>query len=335
MPFLHPNCLSALPLAIVIASLALILPILLITELSASTTRSEDYSGQEHVVLRRPPVQPGIGISLNYDYVAAGIYFENGTSVPVAHIDGDAVYRSFMRTTRTGHGCAPMNSTSQVYTTVDESESLARMLRQLKASIASRLDEPFRFVVASRPDHKCHTASDSFGQWHAHQTEVLDSALSKVGLYLAQDRMIHAGFASVIANHMIGGNVEKDGFVISIDRGHYGWRYSLLYLDEGLGDLGFDTSFVHDTGEPSPQRDAARDALREFLEIAEGFDDEFALDEVIELVVSGDLASDADFQDDLVSVLGSELVTKARVRDPIHASAIGAAGMCFSSLLSQ
>ncbi|CAG9936229.1 unnamed protein product [Clonostachys rosea f. rosea IK726] len=328
MPFLHPNCLSALPLAIVIASLALILPISVITELSASRTRSEDSGSQAYVVRSQPPV-PGIGISLNYDYVAAGIYFENGTSVPVARIDGDAVYRSFMRATRAGlgSGCVPLNSPSQVYTTGDESESLARMLRQLKALISSRLDEPFCFVVASRPDYKCNDAGDPVDQWHTHQTQVLDSALSKVGLYLAQERMIHAAYASAIANDMLGGNGEKDGYVLFIDRGPYGWRYTLAYIDEGYGGIDLDTSFVQDAGELGSLRDAARDALRKFLVIPD-----FTVDEIRELVISGDLASDAYFQDDLVSVLGSKLVTKAHVRDPIHASALGAAARSFHNI---
>ncbi|CAI6099361.1 unnamed protein product [Clonostachys chloroleuca] len=328
MPFLRPNCLSALPLAIVIASLALILPISVITELSATPSRSEDSSSRDSVVRSRSPV-PGIGISLNYDYVAAGIYFENGTSVPVARIDGDAVYRSFMLATRagSGYGCVPMNSSSQVYTTGEESESLARMLRQLKALITSRLDEPFCFVIASRPDYKCNDASDSFGQWHTHQTQVLDSALSKVGLYLAQERMIDAAQASAIASDMLGGNGEKDGYVLFIDRGPYGWRYTLAYFDEGYGDIYSDTSFVQDAGGLVSLRDAARDALRKFLAIPD-----FTVDEIRELVISGDLASNTDFQDDLVSVLGSKLVTKAHVRDPIHGSALGAAARSFHSI---
>ncbi|CAH0020744.1 unnamed protein product [Clonostachys rhizophaga] len=325
MTFLRPSCLNALPLAIVIASLALILPISVITELSASPSRSEDSSSRDYVVRSRSPV-PGIGISLNYDYVAAGIYFENGTSVPVARIDGDAVYRSFMRATRagSGYGCVPRNSPSQVYSIGHESESLARMLRQLEALITSRLAEPFCFVIARRPDRKCNDASDPSGQWHTHQTQVLDSALSKVGLYLAQERMIDAAHASAIANYMLGGNGEKDGYVQFIDRGPYGWRYTLTYIDEGYGDTVSDTSFVQDAGELGSLRGAARDALGKFLVIPD-----FMVDEIRELVISGDLASDTEFQDDLVSVLGSKLVAKAHVRGPIHGSALGAAATSF------
>ncbi|CAG9984865.1 unnamed protein product [Clonostachys byssicola] len=328
MSLLRPNYLSALPLAIVIASLALIVPISVINELSASPFRSKDSFSQEHVARSQSTV-PGIGISLNYDYVAAGIYFENGTSFPVARIDGDEVYRSFMRATRSGvgSGCMPKNSSSQVYSAVDESESLARILRQVKALITSRLDEPFCFVVASRPDNKCNDASDPDGQWHTHQTEVLDSALSKVGLYLTQDRMIDAAYATAFANGMLVGNGEKDGYVLFIDRGSYGWRYTLLYIDEGYGDIEMDTSFVQETGELGSLREAARDALGKFLAYLDLTDDE-----IRELVISGDLASDADLQGDLISVLGSDLVTKAHVRDPIHASALGAAARSFYNI---
>ncbi|VUC25998.1 unnamed protein product [Clonostachys rosea] len=330
MPFSHPSFLSALPLAFVIASLILIVPISVITELSPSPTRLEDYFGQDLVVRTQPRI-PGIGISLNYDYVAAAIYFENGTSVPVAHIDGDVVYRSFMRATYTECDSSPRYYSSQPYTRLEESESLARMLLQLKASIVSRLDGPFCFLVASRPDYKCNTASDPDGRWNAHQTEVLNSALGKVGLYLGEDRMIHAGFASAFANHMMSGNEEENGYVLSIDRGHYGWRYTLLYIDQGYGASHGGITFVHDAEERGPLRDKARDDLRKVLD----YDPDFTLDEFKDVIISGDLASDADFQEDLASVLGSEMVAKARDRDPIYTSALGAAFSSFYNVNSQ
>ncbi|KAF4819089.1 hypothetical protein CGCSCA5_v004571 [Colletotrichum siamense] len=292
--------------------------------------------------LSHPPV-PGVGFSLTPDYGTAAIYFQNGSHVEVARIEGSPAYKSFMRkrdnTTSIVEGvpgisllrnavCPPLQPLGLSICERDpDFDSCQGLLRSLQSSVASYLGTTFCYAGVVVPD-----------QTWQYQDYIINKAIKSVGLRLTH-RVLSAAKLVMWANHINNPGTPhyQTQAVLSVDYSDSGLNVNLFADDEGVADVlrqVYDQQLGADRREQPGHLQAVKDLLTEVTKAPLGHDlyGHPMPDKIQRIVLYGDTVMDGGFLDILKAVVGEDVVNNAHSFEPVFAAAVGMATSSFESM---
>ncbi|KAF9878140.1 hypothetical protein CkaCkLH20_04178 [Colletotrichum karsti] len=279
---------------------------------------------------------PGVGFSLTPDYGTAAIYFQNGSSVSVARIEGSPAYKSFMRKHDDRENAAEeASAVSSLRSSVCRSiqplslpvckrepdfASVQGLLRSLQSSVNSYLGATFCFAGIAVPDRN--------RQYHNH---VIEESLKSIGLRQTH-QILDAPRLVLVANNIDSSESpgHKSQAVLSVDYSASGLNVALFAEDAGVADIIRRNYSQHLGGDHQSEHghlEAVEDVLKDITKPPFGDDLSGSpiTDEVRQVVLFGDLITDPGFRRALERVVGSKLVEEAHGVNPVFAAALGMA----------
>ncbi|KAJ5016859.1 hypothetical protein K4K57_010480 [Colletotrichum sp. SAR 10_99] len=262
------------------------------------------------------------------------IYFQNGSHVEVARIEGSPAYKSFMRkhdnTTsivEDVHGisllrnaaCPPLQPLGLSICERDpDFESCQGLLRSLQSSVASYLGTTFCYAGVVVPD-----------QTWQYQDYIINKAIKSVGLRLTH-RVLSAAKLVMWANHINNPGTPhyQTQAVLSVDYSDSGLNVNLFADDEGVADVlrqVYDQQLGADRREEPGHLQAVKDLLTEATEAPLGHDlyGHPMPHKIQRVVFYGDAVMDGRFLDILKAVVGEDVVNNAHSFEPVFAAAVG------------
>ncbi|KAF4422552.1 hypothetical protein CFRS1_v001271 [Colletotrichum fructicola] len=300
----------------------LCLALLLIVEATAAAVSSSH------------PAVPGIGFSLTPNYGIAAIYFQNGSHVEVARIEGSPAYKSFMRkrdnATSIVEGlpgtsllrntaCLPLQPLGLAICERDpDFDSCQGLLRSLQSSVASYLGTTFCYAGVVIPD-----------QTWQYQGHIINKAFNSVGLRLTH-RVSSAARLVLWAHHINNPGTPRyeTQAVLAVDYSDSGVNVNLFADDEGVADIlrqVYDQQLGADRREQPGHLQAIKAVLTEVTKLPLGYDlyGHPMPDRIQRVVLYGDAVMDGGFLDTLEAVVGVDVVDNAHSFEPVFSAAIG------------
>jgi glycerol kinase len=159
---------------------------------------------------------------------------------------------------------------------------------------------------------------------------MIEKAIRAVGLRQSLGTL-NAGKLALIANHVSrsGDSGAPEQVVLSVDHSRSGLNTVLFCDDEGIIDAlrQVYSSNLGTENDPTEHWKAVKTALEKFVQPPFGHSPmgRKLPDHIDKLVLYGDMLSNKEFLEILGDVLGTDLVEKAQVFDPVFASAVGMA----------
>ncbi|KAK2760147.1 hypothetical protein CKAH01_16550 [Colletotrichum kahawae] len=291
-----------------------------------------------------PPV-PGVGFSLTPDYGTAAIYFQNGSYVEVARIEGSPAYKSFMRKSDNitsiaedlpgisllrNSVCPPLQPLGLAICKRDpDFDSCQDLLRSLQSSVASYLGTTFCYAGVVVPD-----------QTWQYQDYIINKAIKSIGLRLTH-RVSSAALLVMWANHINNPDRPHDETqaVLSVDYSESGLNVYLFGEDQGVADLlrqVYDQQLGADRRERPGHLQAVEALLTEVTNppLGRDFWGHSMPDKIQRVVLYGDAVMDGGFLDTLKAVVGVDMVDNTHSFKPVFAAAIGMATSSFERVNS-
>ncbi|EQB56317.1 hypothetical protein CGLO_03669 [Colletotrichum gloeosporioides Cg-14] len=289
--------------------------------------------------LSHPPV-PGVGFSLTPDYGTAAIFFQNGSHVEVARIEGSPAYKSFMRKGDNATSivedlpgmsllrnavCPPLQPFGLAICERDpDFDSCQGLLRSLQSSVASYLGTTFCYAGVVVPD-----------QTWQYQDYIINKAIKSVGLRLTH-RVLSAAKLVMWANRINNPSTPRyeTQAVLSVDYSDSGLNVNLFADDEGVADVlrqVYDQQLGADRREQPGHLQAVKALLTEVTKLPLGYDlyGHQMPDKIQRVVLYGDAVMDGGFLDMLKAVVGVDVVDNAQSFAPVFTAAIGMATSAF------
>ncbi|KAH0437133.1 hypothetical protein CcaCcLH18_04001 [Colletotrichum camelliae] len=273
----------------------------------------------------------------------AAIYFQNGSYVEVARIEGSPAYKSFMRkrdnTTSITEDlpgisllrnavCPPLQPLGLAICERDpDFDSCQGLLRSLHSSVASYLGTTFCYAGVVVPDQT----------WH-YQDYIINKAIKSVGLRLTH-RVLSAPLLVMWANHINnpGKPHDETQAVLSVDYSESGLTVNLFGEDQGIADLlrqVYDQQLSADRREQPGHLQAVEALLTDVTKPPLGHDSYGNLmpDKIQRVMLYGDAVKDKGFLDTLKVVVGVDVVDNAHSFEPVFVAAIGMATSSFERM---
>ncbi|KAH7327083.1 hypothetical protein BKA65DRAFT_554645 [Rhexocercosporidium sp. MPI-PUGE-AT-0058] len=197
-----------------------------------------------HAVLALASSTPGIGFELTLNYGTTAAAYPNGTTFPIAKIEGGIAYRAEMRRALQ-EALAPNRelgllaaivmailSCLQFLNLVEqpmEESPLKGMLKALKMSTEVFLEREFQTVEIALPVTRPYLTTINM------QTRELDVILNSIGLSRINEQPTRSSIATCYANNISSlPDTSYPGFVLAIDYSRSALLLSLENLEIGL-----------------------------------------------------------------------------------------------------
>ncbi|KAF2196785.1 hypothetical protein GQ43DRAFT_466917 [Delitschia confertaspora ATCC 74209] len=267
---------------------------------------------------------PGVAFGLTPDYGVASIYFKNGTSVPVAQIQGCPGYQAFMRnhTASTAAETSPLDRAQDSGGIVTWNQHLLRR-------------DHFTGVEDYRADTK-----DYRPGIQGYRPEVVQETLHAIGLRQAKGWALPAGkltVSEIMKNEIL---QDEEQVILAVDYSSHGFSLGLYIMDElGIVDT-LKEEYHPRIGSVKGAREnepgdlgALKDALQVLLgsKPLAGYKLPVPL-QIQHLIVYGDLARGDALRYILTAVLEAGLVENARISHSLFAGTASMAKMAYHDM---
>ncbi|KAF2872929.1 hypothetical protein BDV95DRAFT_605517 [Massariosphaeria phaeospora] len=288
---------------------------------------------------------PGVAFELKPDYGLASIYFANGTSVPVAQIQGRPGYQAFMRRATPPPATSPstlcsyltpelqiLASTLRLQVDFCESadvSSTKALLTSLKTAVESYLGTNICFAELGLFE------TGNYVDPPRYQVNITKEALRAIGLRQTQDPRSASTYA--VSAHMAVDGRLNDAVIFAVDYSVYGFSFGLYTTEEGIFELVAREQY-HYAPTPAPLANAVANpdedepthlaTLRTHLR-------DFLVDQPVQiehLVLYGDRAQHAALRPLLASVLNADLVRNAHISRSVFAGTTLMAKSAYESM---
>jgi len=282
-------------------------------------------------------VDYGAGFSLSLDYGTSVVYYENGTTVGVAKIEGSPAYKELMHAqhwltpnefpignpsqqmpilphvTIPDPGCEHLPYWLRDQCSLDKSTTtISQMLRGLKAATESYLDEDISYVSIATPN----LATETF-------TNVLENAATRAALKQEDVGWLRANTLAADANTVLDIYcTEPSRFVLAMDYSRAGLTATLIEDDCGVP---LDLITIHDRSVGTQQwSEESRTDLVELLRkfIRQGQFEWGDEGPISKLVLLGECAEDERLKDLLREVLLDEEISQPIMPWHMHSNSI-------------
>ncbi|RKU49557.1 hypothetical protein DL546_009237 [Coniochaeta pulveracea] len=264
-------------------------------------------------------VVPAVAFSLTADYGIAALHLTNHSSVTLAKIDGGVGYKAFMRREDALPPDPWLCFLWRSCTRKPDTDAAETMINVLKASAMQYFGTSFCFVDIAMPD----------ATQGNYQREIFEAAVRTAGLRQPNPSQ-NAGLVAVLANDPTDVELPDGQIVLAIDYSRSSLNLDLVCDDAGVLDRRRH-EYIPNIGADSPDPthlDAVDVAIRRIL--LQPFPDcpsweRTGHKKINHIVLYGDAIDNEAFIQAIKNVLGTGLVARARVREPVFGVALSLA----------